>query len=298
MKEIVILSGKGGVGKSTITASLGSIFSEKYKIVIADTDVDTPNLALFFNAKERNSENIASCEKAFIDYNKCKGCMRCVRVCKFSAMASYKDKPIVILYSCEGCGACIVVCPENAISIKKVINGKVDISDIEEKNCVIVAGELNIGGSSSGHLVDIVKKKAREEADKTKADLILIDGPPGIGCPVISSIKGSDYVIAVTEPTPAALHDLKRLYKVVGYFRIPIAIVINKSDIASSEKIKEFAKKNDIIILAEIPYDRKVSEAVAMAMPVVKAYPNSEVSINIKKLSERLNIFEFEKEQN
>jgi MinD superfamily P-loop ATPase len=288
MKEIVVLSGKGGVGKSTITASLGELFSEKHKVVMADTDVDTPNLALFFDAKLRNSEKIAASEKASIDYERCTCCLKCVDVCKFSSMTEYQNRPYVVSFSCEGCGACTVVCPEEAIEIKKVMNGEITIYDVD--NTPLVSGQLAIGESSSGRIVDIVKRRARMEAKDLDAGLILTDGPPGIGCPVIASLKGSDYVIAVTEPTPTALHDLEKLFKVAQYFKTPFRIVINKADmhLRSKQEIKNFANKRSIIILAEIPYDNAVPKAIAQAKPVVSAYPDAESSRAIRNLADKL----------
>jgi MinD superfamily P-loop ATPase len=288
MKEIVILSGKGGVGKSTITASLSTILSKDYKVVMADTDVDLPNLGLFFNTADRESREISTSEKALIDYERCTGCLQCVDVCRFSSMGVSDDMPLVISYSCEGCGACAVICPEDAIAIKKVMNGSIIISDTN--NMVIVSGELSIGESSSGGIVDEVRKTARREAERLNADLIVTDGPPGIGCPVISAMKGSSYVIAVTEPTPAALNDLKRLSEVVDHFQIPSGLVINKSDIhpGGIQTIKDFAQRNAISVLSEIPYDIHVPKAIAEAMPVVAAYPGAPSSIALKILADKL----------
>ncbi len=288
MKEIVILSGKGGVGKSSIAASLGVILADHFKIVLADTDVDAPNLALFFNAVNKQTHDVSACEKSFIDYEKCTGCQKCVDVCKFSSVISINDRPVIIPYSCEGCGACSIICPEDAIEIKKVVNGRINISDIN--NTVIVSGELDIGESSSGLIVDEVKKTVKIEAERTGADLIITDGPPGIGCPVISSIKGSDYVLAVTESTPAALNDLKRLIEVVEYFKIPCGIVINKSDIHKKSRIaiKEFSKEHELIILSEMPYDICVPKAIAKSKPVVTAYPDAPSSQALLKLADKM----------
>jgi MinD superfamily P-loop ATPase len=288
MKEIVILSGKGGVGKSTITASLGTILSKDYKVVMADTDVDLPNLGLFFPAAERESKEIATSEKAFIDYEQCTGCLQCVDVCRFSSMVASDNNPLVISYSCEGCGACAVICPADAIAIKKVMNGSIIISDAN--NMVIVSGELSIGESSSGGIVDEVRKTARKEAERLNADLIMTDGPPGIGCPVISSMKGSSYVIAVTEPTPAALNDLERLAEVIHYFNIPSGLVINKSDMhpGGIQTIKHFVQRNIISVLSEIPYDIHILKAIAEARPVVTAYPEAPSSIAIRILADKL----------
>ncbi|MEW6739906.1 MAG: P-loop NTPase [Nitrospirota bacterium] len=288
MKEIVVLSGKGGVGKSTITASLGSILSDEYRVVMSDTDVDAPNLALFFHASLNKSWDIQASEKAFIDYEKCSGCLACVDACRFSSMVIFNDKPFVVPFSCEGCGACAIVCPENAIEIKAARNGKINVFDTEK--AVIVSGELKIGESSSGRLVDVVKRAVRQKAEETNADLILTDGPPGIGCPVIASIRGSDYVIAVTEPTPAALHDLKRLLEVIGYFKIPTGIVVNKSDIhmKSRQAIMDFAEERGIPVLAEIPYDMSIPKAIAKAVPVIKTYPESPASKAIFELADKM----------
>jgi len=288
MKEIVILSGKGGVGKSTITASLGTILSKDYKVVMADTDVDLPNLGLFFHAAERESKEISTSEKAFIDYEQCTGCLQCVDVCRFCSMVASDNKPLVISYSCEGCGACAVICPEDAIAIKKVVNGSIIISDTN--NMVIVSGELSIGESSSGGIVDEVRKTAKKEAERLNTDLIVTDGPPGIGCPVISSMKGSSYVIAVTEPTPAALNDLKRLAEVIEHFQIPCGLVINKSDIhpGGIQAIKDFAQINTISVLSEIPYDVHIPKAIAEARPVVTAYPEAPSSIAVRILADKL----------
>ncbi|OQZ02095.1 MAG: hypothetical protein B6D34_11955 [Candidatus Brocadia sp. UTAMX1] len=288
MKEIVVLSGKGGVGKSTITASLGAILSEKYRVVMADTDVDAPNIALFFHAALKKSRDIRASEKAFIDYEKCSGCLKCVNTCRFFSIVISHDKPLVVPFSCEGCGACAIVCPEGAIEIKAARNGKINV--FEMGKAVIISGELSIGESSSGRLVDEVKTSARSEANMMGADLILIDGPPGIGCPVIASIKGSDYVVAVTEPTPAALNDLKRFLEVVAYFNIPTGIVINKSDIhiKSSQAIREFAVVKGMSVLAEIPYDISVPRSIASALPVVKAYPESSASKAICELADKM----------
>lgn len=287
MREIVILSGKGGVGKSSIVASLGVIYARKYKVVLADTDVDAPNLNLVLGATLRNSEEIAASFKAFIDYDKCIDCMMCRDVCQFSSIIGV-DQPIIIPYSCEGCGACTITCPEDAIEIKEVVNGQLNIFDAE--NMLLVAGELHVGETSSGRLVDIVKKRARQEAENSHVEMIFTDGPPGIGCPVIASVKGADYVVLVTEPTPAALSDLKRVVEVVKHFRTPLGIALNRSDIhpESNRAIKQFAQDNGFPLLTEIPYDKSMPMAVANAQPVISAYPSAPSSLALGKLAEAL----------
>jgi MinD superfamily P-loop ATPase/ubiquinone/menaquinone biosynthesis C-methylase UbiE len=288
VKEIVVISGKGGVGKSVITASLGALFMESHTVIMADADVDAPNLALFFGGRPKSQRQITASEKAFIDCDKCTNCLECVDACKFSAMVRSDDSPLIIPYLCEGCGACAVVCTEDAIEIRGVVNGMVKTFALDDTD--IVSGELVIGQSSSGRLVDEIRNAAREEAGKLKADMIIIDGPPGAGCPVIASLRGCDYVIAVTEPTPAALSDLKRLMKVIRHFGVPSGIVINKADLhqASGVAIADFVRKNDIEVLAEIPYHMSVPEAVSQGLPVVEAYPESSVSVIIRALAQRI----------
>ena len=287
MREVVILSGKGGVGKSSMVASLGVIFARQYQVVLADTDVDAPNLSLVLGAKPRSSEAITASAKAFIDTDKCSGCMMCRDVCKFSSIIG-TVQPIIIPYSCEGCGACTVTCPEDAIEIKEVVNGQLNI--FVTKNILFVGGELHIGESSSGRLVDIVKQRARQEAENSRAEMILTDGPPGIGCPVIASVKGADYVILATEPTPAALNDLKRVVEVVKHFRVPFGIALNRSNIhpESNRAIKQFARDNSFSILAEIPYDKNMVMALAHARPVITAYPASPAALALNRLAAAL----------
>jgi MinD superfamily P-loop ATPase len=289
MKEIVIVSGKGGVGKSTISASLGVLLRETHSVVLADADVDAPNLALFFDAEQRTSRDIQASEKACIDPTICTGCLACAEACRFSSIAaSGVSTPVIIPYSCEGCGACAIVCPAGAIGIKGVVNGRVKVSEAE--GALIVTGELVIGESSSGRLVDEVKEAARQEAERVKADLLITDGPPGIGCPVIAAVRGGDYVIAATESTPAAARDLRRLLDVIGHFRAPCGIVINKADLhaASRDAIRELAKARELDILAEIPYDKHIPEAIAATRPVVTAYPEAPASVALRRLGGRL----------
>ena len=288
MREILVLSGKGGVGKSSLTASIGSLLSHKYKLVLADTDVDAPNLHIVLGAEQTSKEEIKASDKAFINYDLCSSCMTCIDTCQFSSIIG-NDEPVMVSYSCEGCGACTITCPENAIEIKPVVNGSLNYFD--SSNIKVVAGKLDIGESSSGRLVDVVKRKAKETAESYQVDLMLTDGPPGIGCPVIASLKGADYVLLVTEPTPTALHDLRRVVKVVEYFKTSIGIVINKADMhkQTREAILQFVRKNGFDLLAEIPYDRMLPLALSEGKPVVNAYPDTPASLAIKNLSGKIN---------
>lgn len=292
MKEIVIISGKGGVGKSAVTASLGFLLARKHRILLTDTDVDAPNLHLILGARLLASHEVAASAKAFIDYEKCSGCLTCVETCRFSAIVG-RDEPIIAPYACEGCGACALICPEKAIEIKNVVNGRINI--FEADNLSMVGGELCIGASSSGRLVDLVKRRARQEGEAAGSEIILTDGPPGIGCPVIAALKGANYALLVTEPSTAALSDLKRVMAVTRHFRTPIGVVLNKADIHEESRltIHSFMEKNDFVMLGEIPYDNSIPMAITKAQPVVKAYPASPSSVQLKKLadilSERIN---------
>ena len=287
MKEIVVLSGKGGVGKSVLTASLGWLLGGKHRVTLADTDVDAPNLHLTLGAELQSSREIKTSEKALIDYEKCLRCLQCQEVCRFSAIIG-TESPLVVPYACEGCGACAIICPEQAITITKVANGRINV--FSTKRLVVVAGELPIGESSSGLLVDMVKETARREAEQTGAEILLIDGPPGIGCPVIAAVRGANYAVAVTEPTPAALHDLDRVIQVIRHFHVPVGIVINRAGLhdASKNAIYRYAEENNHSILAEIPKDRMVTQAIVDGRPVVAAYPNAPSAKAISRLAERV----------
>ncbi|MGV1098946.1 ATP-binding protein [Thiovibrio sp. JS02] len=283
MKEIVVLSGKGGVGKSVLTASLGRIFSAAHRVVLADTDVDAPNLHLTLGASLVSRQEIETAEKARIDHDACQACLACREVCRFSAIIG-EESPLIVPYACEGCGACAIVCPARAITMAKTANGWINIFDA---GMPVVAGELQIGESSSGLLVDKVKEKAREEARQGDAEILLIDGPPGIGCPVIAAVRGADFVAAVTEPTPAALHDLARMLQVVRHFQVEVGIVINRSDMhpTSKEAIYRHAGDFGHPILAEIPHDRQVGLALRRGRAVVDAYPDAPAAKAISALA-------------
>jgi len=247
MKTITILSGKGGVGKSSLCASLAVLLAEKNKIVAADCDVDAANLALLFAIKQlKNVEKISTNYKAFAN-EKARKCKNIVDNCAFSAI-SWNEKrkmPEINGFLCEGCGVCKLLCPQG-ISIKKVKNAVIGQAKTSY-GFFIISGQLKMGGAGSGNVVNIVKEKAEKFVDQIKADFLVVDSAPGIGCPVIASIKGSDYVIAITEPMPVAFSALKRVLQVVEHFKIPYGIVINKWDINKlfTIKIEKFAKENN-----------------------------------------------------
>ncbi|HHI04223.1 MAG TPA: 4Fe-4S dicluster domain-containing protein [Candidatus Woesearchaeota archaeon] len=294
MKTITIFSGKGGTGKTTVSSSLAVMLSRERKIAVADCDVDAPNLGLSLGLKEKDYSSfikIRASEKAELIKEKCTGCKKCLNVCSFNAIKWDKKQNIPVFDDllCEGCGTCVIVCPENAIKLRKVENATISVG--KAYGFGIVSGQLKMGESGSGRIVMEVKRKAMEIARKENAELILVDSAAGIGCPVIASINGSDYVIAVTEPTPSALSDLKRGLKIVNHFGIPCGVVINKYDINKefSNKIEKFANKNKIPILGKIPYNKEFVEALVNLRPAVvynKKFEPLFIRIldNIKKL--------------
>lgn len=268
--KVSVLSGKGGVGKSSITASLALTLSNSNDLVCVDCDVETPDLGLFFGLKEKDykKREVSTGLKAELIEDKCIKCRKCVESCAFSAI-SWEDKPVFNKFLCEGCGVCDLVCPAKAISMNPIQNGW--IGHAETERFPLVMGHLGIGESGSGEIVALVKEEAEKIAHNQNRDWILLDSAAGIGCPVIASIAGSDYVIAITEPTPAALHDLGRALALVNHFKMPYGIVINKANLnpKMTKKIHSFSKKKQAKVLAEIPYDKAFVDSLVELKPAV-----------------------------
>ena len=274
MKTITVLSGKGGVGKSSIAASLAVLLARKKKMISADCDVDAPNLnlCLGLSCMKIDWKNIKTSEKAELIREKCTHCKACFENCKFNAIRWDEKRriPVFNRFLCEGCGVCSLVCKPKAIKQKKVVNGKIGVGKTDY-GFKLVSGQLKMGESGSGEIVTAVRKRLIETAKEEGMDFAIIDSAAGIGCPVIASVVGADYVVAVTEPTPAALSDLKRALEVVRHFKIPYGIVINRWDINKefSKEIENFAKRNDITILEKMPYNKKFVDALVNLTPIV-----------------------------
>lgn len=275
MKTITILSGKGGVGKSTIAASLAVLLAKEKGVVAADCDVDASNLALLFGLKKlEKNQKISTNLKAFTN-EKARGCQKIVDNCAFSAI-SWNEKrqmPKIDKFLCEGCGVCRLLCPQGII-LKKVKNAIIG-EGITKYGFPIISGQLEMGESGSGKVVSAVKEKACKIANQRKAEYLVVDSAPGIGCPVIASIRGSDYVLAVTEPTPVAFRALQRVLQVVEHFGIPYDIIINKWDLNRNfvAKIEKFAREKKVKIVAKIPYSRDFVDATIEMKPVVEMNP-------------------------
>jgi MinD superfamily P-loop ATPase len=291
MKTLTILSGKGGVGKTMLASSLAVLFAKELRLIACDCDVDASNLALALGIEEStfNWEEIETSEKAKLIEEKCNGCKRCFNSCAFSAIHwnEEKNKPEFNRFLCEGCGACSLVCPEHAIEIERVKNGRIG-SAKSRYGFTIVSGQLKMGESGSGKIVDMLKGKALALAEKENAELIICDSAAGISCPVIASIRASDFVVAVTEPSPASFRDLQRALQIVQYFNIPYGIVINKWDINKqlSKEIERFAGGR---LVGKISYDRKVIDAIVQLKPVVET--ECKAANDIEKIKKSLQKF-------
>jgi MinD superfamily P-loop ATPase len=259
MKEIVVISGKGGTGKTTIATCLSCIMKNK---IIVDTDVDAADMFILLNIKVLQQEEFIGAMVAIIDEEKCTGCGLCEKYCRFDAIFKKKDRYFVDPMRCEGCTLCSLVCPEKAIRILDEVIGSWFVSDTEHGK--LVHARLNPGAENSGNLVAKVKKKAYTIAEEENTPYILVDGPPGIGCPVISSLCGASIALLITEPTFSGIHDLERAVDLSNHFGIKASVIINKYDINKkiSEKIKDWCEKNRIEVLAEIPFMECIDEAL------------------------------------
>lgn len=291
VKEIVIISGKGGTGKTSIVAAFASLVKNA---VLADCDVDAADLYLVLEPCIKQSQDFYGGKKARIESEKCTGCGLCVDMCRFEAIIEdgklknqdsniYKIDPI----GCEGCGVCAYFCPESAITMEQQRNGKLFVSEM--RYGPMVHAKLGIAEENSGKLVALVRKNAREIAQKIDADYIIVDGPPGIGCPVISSITGADIVLIVTEPTVSGLSDLKRVEKLTKHFDILATACINKWDInpSVSKEICDYCDKHQIKVLGKIRYDNAFTKAQIMKATIPE-YTSGYLSDEIKSVWNRL----------
>jgi len=279
IKYLTILSGKGGTGKTTVSSNLAVLFARKRKIVGADCDADAPNFGLSFGIKENDFsdwQEVQTNEKAVLDESKCAGCKKCLEVCNFGAISWNEkiNKPEFNSMLCEGCGACELVCPNGAIKLVKINNGKI-ASVKTDYGFSLASGQLNIGATGSGKVVTLIKEKASKMAQNEGANLVLSDSAAGVGCPVIASIQGSDFIVAVTEPTPSGFSDLERVLGTVEHFRIPYGVIINRYDLnfQFTKKIEDFLKKNKIPLLGKLPYDKKFIKSLINMKPAVIEYP-------------------------
>ena len=276
-KQLTVISGKGGTGKSSIIASLAYILKDK--IILADADVDAADLYLIFTPKESSTYEYYGLKKAEIDLDACSKCDLCRDSCRFDAI----DTDLIVHpFKCEGCGLCYHICPESAIKMKENISGHYFISDTRIGK--MVHAKLKPGEESSGLLVAEVRKKANELAKELNKGLILIDGSPGIGCPVISSITGSDMALVVTEPTISGKHDLERVLNLLEQFRISSYVIVNKADINIdiTKDIEEICEEKSPVI-ACIPHNHIFTTAMIEKKTVIEMETKNEKEKEIQK---------------
>ena len=271
MKELVVVSGKGGTGKTSLVACFAALAEKK---VMADCDVDAADLHLILNPVIKRKETFSGGFSAVINKDKCIECGKCIELCKFDAVSEdYEIDKI----SCEGCGVCAYFCPEKAIDMIQNISGEWYISDTRFGK--FVHAKLGIAEENSGKLVAIVRRIARIIAKMETSELVVVDGSPGIGCPVISSITGADYVLIVTEPTLSGKHDLDRMAKLTNHFKVRTGVCINKFDLNLNvtEEIEKFCNDNSFDFLGKIPYDDVFIKAMINRKSVVE-YSNDKTS--------------------
>lgn len=293
MKELLILSGKGGTGKTTIA---GAFIKLAQAQAFADCDVDAPNLHLSMELKdEAKVKDFYGMDKAYINQDKCISCGICKENCKFEAI-NYdgdKNKYTINPYGCEGCSVCQFLCPEDAISMEKDVAGQLILYDKEQ---IFSTAKLKMGSGNSGLLVSEVKKQIKS-TDRS-IEFAIIDGSPGIGCPVIASITGVDMILLVAEPTISGISDLMRIIDTANHFKVPMVLTINKYDINEdlSKKIEAICREKEIDFVGKIPYDKKAVEAVNKGLTIVDI--DCQAGKSMKKIFDKTMALFFKNKEN
>ena len=281
MKQVLIISGKGGTGKTILTGAFAALVQNK---IMVDCDVDAADLHLLLapSIKERNI--FRSGKTAVIHKDQCAQCRICIQLCRYHAISEdFTVDPI----ACEGCSFCTHVCPAEAIDMQENVSGEWYISDT--RFGPFVHARLGIAEENSGKLVSLVRRQAQEIAEKQKYDYVIIDGPPGIGCPVIASLSGIDCALVITEPTLSGLHDAKRVIEVAQHFKVPVRLVINKYtlNLEMTERIEAYGAKNNIAVIGKIPFDKKIVESMVSGKSVIE-YSNGTYRELISDIWEKL----------
>jgi MinD superfamily P-loop ATPase len=264
MKQLVVISGKGGTGKTTMTGSLASL--AKGGMVVADCDVDAPDLHLILNPEIRETHDFLGLQIARIDPDKCTKCGECENACRFDAIHDFQVDP----RGCEGCKVCTIVCPSEAVTMVETVSGHAYVS--ETRFGTMVHADLFPGEEASGKLVTMVRELAFKVAEREKKDLILIDGSPGIGCPVIASITGTDIALVMTEPSISGAHDLERILGVTKHFGVKALVCVNKYDLNldMTEEIDGLCRELGVDVVGKLPFDPGVVEAMISGETLVE----------------------------
>lgn len=294
MKQIVILSGKGGTGKTSVSAAFAHLSSSPdYSIssVFVDADVDAANLNLVLNPEITQTSEFWGGSLAEIDADNCLGCGSCVTVCRYDAVipdAHNKEIYAIDPIACDGCAACVYACQQHAISMIPQQEGHWFRSNSSYGS--LFHAELFPGKENSGKLVTLIKQQAKLWAEEYHSQVVIVDGPPGIGCPVISACAGADLGVIVTEPSLSGLHDLKRVLETLNHFRVPTVICINKADLYAegARQIKEYAASEGIEVLGEIPFDEHILDAMLQGSPVTTLFAESPASQAIIQIWQKL----------
>lgn len=284
LKQIVVISGKGGTGKTVITGAFAALAGKK---ILADCDVDAADLHLLLQPKIKERHDFRSGLSALIDKEVCIQCGKCISSCRFSAIS---NDFIIDPVACEGCAFCSHICPVSAIKMQECLAGEWFVSDT--RFGPLVHAKLGIAEENSGKLVSLVRKQAKELAEQNNCDWVIIDGAPGIGCPVIASLSGIDCAVVVTEPTLSGLHDASRVIEVTRYFKVKSILVINKYDLncEMSGRIEEYCRQNNTPLLGKIGFDKTVVEAMVNGKTIME-YKDSPVKEEIKRIWGSLQAF-------
>ena len=290
LKNLIILSGKGGTGKTSLGAAFAHLSrnpEQSVDAVFVDADVDAANLSLVLKPDQSTSHQFWGGSLAEINTNQCTGCGACVSVCRYDAvLPDLNHQPAYWIdpLACDGCAACVYACPQGVICMKQQQEGQWIQSTTPYGT--LFHAELFPGKENSGKLVTLVKQQARLWAEDTHSPLVIIDGPPGIGCPVISACAGADLGLIVTEPSLAGLHDLKRILGTLQHFRIPSVLCINKADLypQGASQIRVFAGEQGIEVIGEVPFDEHIPQAMLQGSPITEVFPDSQAAQSIRKI--------------
>ncbi len=291
MKQLIILSGKGGTGKTSVTAAFAHLASQNGlagKVILADADVDAANLELVLQPRLLEQQDFKGGKVAVIDQDTCASCGDCETVCRFDAINYVDGLYTVDPIACDGCAACVYQCPSQSISMHEQVAGKFYFS--ESGYGPLYHANLFPGQENSGKLVTLVKQRARLQALDENRELVIVDGPPGIGCPVISAVSGASLALIVAEPTVSGVHDMRRILQTVQHFGVRAMVCINKADIypTGADEIESFCRGNGIETVGRIPFDLSVATAMVAGEAVTAFQPEAPSSVAIAAVWERV----------